>query len=162
MQTRLAPYTWRQHRGDAAEVNRGVLTVGCMRMPRLWVWIIIAVRHYHCDVITVIMWRTLAPVPLLAAPLSREAGASPTSLAQCSLHTLLPGDHKLAQNLYPICGRSNTIHHLACSAKEAMMHTTTRTKLAAHRGYVKWRGTLSTSVEFLLAAVRRRKRDTLE
>ena len=34
------------------------------------------------------------------------------------------------------------------------MHTTSRTKLVAHRGYMKWRGTLSTSVAFLLAAVR--------
>ena len=34
------------------------------------------------------------------------------------------------------------------------MHTTTKTKLAAHSGFMKWRGTLSTSVEFLLAAVR--------
>ena len=33
------------------------------------------------------------------------------------------------------------------------MHTTSRTKLVAHRGCVKWR-TLSTSVAFLLAAVR--------
>jgi hypothetical protein len=33
------------------------------------------------------------------------------------------------------------------------MRTTRRTKLATHRGYMKWRGTLSTSVEFLLAAV---------
>ena len=36
--------------------------------PHLWAWIIIAVRHYHCDVITVIMWKTpgllLATVPL--------------------------------------------------------------------------------------------------
>jgi len=34
------------------------------------------------------------------------------------------------------------------------MHTTSRTRLVAHRGYMKWRGTLSTSVAFLLAAVR--------
>jgi hypothetical protein len=34
------------------------------------------------------------------------------------------------------------------------MHTTTRTKLVAHRGFMKWRGTLVTSVECLLAAVR--------
>ena len=34
------------------------------------------------------------------------------------------------------------------------MHTISRTKLVAHRGYTKWRGTLSTSVAFLLAAVR--------
>jgi len=34
------------------------------------------------------------------------------------------------------------------------MHTTSRTKLVAHRACVKWRGTLSTSVAFLLAAVR--------
>ena len=34
------------------------------------------------------------------------------------------------------------------------MHTTSRTKLAVHSGYMKWRGTLSTSVAFLLAAVR--------
>jgi len=34
------------------------------------------------------------------------------------------------------------------------MHTTSRTKLVAHRGCMKWRGTLSTSVAFLLAAVR--------
>jgi hypothetical protein len=34
------------------------------------------------------------------------------------------------------------------------MHTTTRTKVVAHRGFMKWRGTLSTSVEFVLAAVR--------
>jgi hypothetical protein len=34
------------------------------------------------------------------------------------------------------------------------MHTSSRTKLVAHRGYVKWRGSLSTSVAFLLAAVR--------
>ena len=34
------------------------------------------------------------------------------------------------------------------------MHTLTRTRLVAHRGFMKWRGTLSTSVEFLLAAVR--------
>jgi len=34
------------------------------------------------------------------------------------------------------------------------MHTTSRTKLVAHRGYVKWRENLSTSVAFLLAAVR--------
>ena len=41
------------------------------------------------------------------------------------------------------------------------MHTTSRTKLAVHRGYVKWRGTLSTSVEFLLAAVRPTGLETL-
>jgi hypothetical protein len=35
-----------------------------------------------------------------------------------------------------------------------MMHTTTRTRRVAHRGFMKWRGTLSTSVGFLLAAVR--------
>ena len=34
------------------------------------------------------------------------------------------------------------------------MHTISRTKLVAHRGYVKWRGNLSTSVAFLLATVR--------
>ena len=34
------------------------------------------------------------------------------------------------------------------------MHTTSRTKLVAHKGCVKWRGTLSTSAAFLLAAVR--------
>jgi len=34
------------------------------------------------------------------------------------------------------------------------MHTTSRTKLVAHRDCVKWRGTLSASVAFLLAAVR--------
>ena len=34
------------------------------------------------------------------------------------------------------------------------MHTTSRTKVVAHRSCVKWRGTLSTSVAFLLAAVR--------
>jgi len=34
------------------------------------------------------------------------------------------------------------------------MHTTSKTKLVAHRGCMKWRGTLSTSVAFLLAAVR--------
>jgi hypothetical protein len=34
-----------------------------------------------------------------------------------------------------------------------MMHTITRTRLVAHTGFIKWRGTLSTSVEFLLAAV---------
>ena len=33
------------------------------------------------------------------------------------------------------------------------MHTTSRAQLVAHRGYMKWRGTLSTSVAFLLAAV---------
>jgi hypothetical protein len=33
------------------------------------------------------------------------------------------------------------------------MHTSSRTKLATHRGYMKWRGTLSTSVAFLLATV---------
>jgi hypothetical protein len=35
-----------------------------------------------------------------------------------------------------------------------MMHTITRTRLVAHTGFMKWRGTLSTSVEYLLAAVR--------
>jgi hypothetical protein len=35
-----------------------------------------------------------------------------------------------------------------------MMYTITRTRLVAHTGFIKWRGTLSTSVEFLLAAVR--------
>jgi hypothetical protein len=34
------------------------------------------------------------------------------------------------------------------------MHTASKTKLVAPRGYMKWRGTLSTSVAFLLAAVR--------
>lgn len=34
------------------------------------------------------------------------------------------------------------------------MHTVSRTKLVAHRGRTKWRGTLSTSVAFLLAALR--------
>jgi hypothetical protein len=34
------------------------------------------------------------------------------------------------------------------------MHAASRTKCVAHRGYMKWRGTLSTSVAFLLAAVR--------
>ena len=34
------------------------------------------------------------------------------------------------------------------------MHTISRTKLVAHGGCMKWRGTLSTSVTFLLAAVR--------
>jgi hypothetical protein len=34
------------------------------------------------------------------------------------------------------------------------MHAASRTKFVAHRGYMKWRGTLSTSVAFLLAAVR--------
>jgi len=34
------------------------------------------------------------------------------------------------------------------------MHTTSRTKLSAHRGYAQWRGTLATSVVSLLAAVR--------
>ena len=33
------------------------------------------------------------------------------------------------------------------------MHTASRTKIAAPRGYMKWRGTLSTSVAFLLAAM---------
>jgi hypothetical protein len=35
-----------------------------------------------------------------------------------------------------------------------MMHTITRTRLVAHTGFMKWRGTLATSVAFLLAAVR--------
>ena len=34
------------------------------------------------------------------------------------------------------------------------MHTASKTKLVAPRGYMKWRGTLSTSVAVLLAAVR--------
>ena len=34
------------------------------------------------------------------------------------------------------------------------MHAASRTKFVAHRGCMKWRGTLSTSVAFLLAAVR--------
>jgi hypothetical protein len=34
------------------------------------------------------------------------------------------------------------------------MHAASRTKLVAHRGCMKWRGTLSTSVAFLLATVR--------
>jgi hypothetical protein len=33
------------------------------------------------------------------------------------------------------------------------MHTTSRTKLVADRSCMKWRGTLSTSVAFFLAAV---------
>ena len=33
------------------------------------------------------------------------------------------------------------------------MHTASKTKLVASRGFLKWRGTLSTSVAFLLAAV---------
>jgi hypothetical protein len=33
------------------------------------------------------------------------------------------------------------------------MHTASKTKLVAPRGFLKWRGTLSTSVAFLLAAV---------
>jgi hypothetical protein len=33
------------------------------------------------------------------------------------------------------------------------MHTTTRTRLVAHRGFMKWRGSLPTSVEFLRTAV---------
>jgi hypothetical protein len=34
------------------------------------------------------------------------------------------------------------------------MHSTSRTKIVAHSAYMKWRGTLSTSVAFLLAALR--------
>jgi hypothetical protein len=34
------------------------------------------------------------------------------------------------------------------------MHTISRAKLVTHGGYMKWRGTLSTPVAFLLAAVR--------
>jgi hypothetical protein len=33
------------------------------------------------------------------------------------------------------------------------MHTTTKTRLVAYRGFMKWRGSLPTSVEFLRTAV---------
>jgi len=62
---------------------------------------------------------SLAPGPLLAAPLSRRAGASPTSLAQCVLHTPCPWclstGTEFVSNLRQ---ESNATYHLIYSTKE--------------------------------------------
>ena len=69
------------------QVNRGVVAVRWFACPRLWAWIIIAVRHYHCDVITMIMWRRLAPWASAGrAPLRQGRGIArvSSSSARCA------------------------------------------------------------------------------